>query len=144
MIPLLLPCIDSQFMVPFDITSLFTNVPLDEVISIYEDFLYRSPLTSVPSSPESVFMELMKLATKSVSYSFNDTMYRQADGISMGSPLGPILTNIFVRFYEKLIFDRFPKLYIYPRYVDDTLTFFFVHGMKLCHSSSGWMIYILL
>ena len=70
----LLPRVDSQFMVSFDITSLFTNVPLDEVIFIGANFLYCSPLTSVPSFPESVFVELMELATKSVSFSFNDTM----------------------------------------------------------------------
>ena len=64
-------------MVSFDITSLFTNVPLDEVISICAEILYRSPLISVISSfPESVFVELMESATKSVSFSFKDTMYR--------------------------------------------------------------------
>ena len=57
-------------MMSFDISSLFINVPLDEVISICVDFLCQSPLTSVPSFPESVFMEL---ATMSVSFSFNDT-----------------------------------------------------------------------
>ena len=60
-------------------------------------------------------------------------MYRQVDGISMDSPLGPILANIFVGFYEKVLFDRFPKPYIYLRYMDDTY-----------RSSSFWMIYILL
>ena len=124
MIRQLLPCVDSQFMMSFDITSLFTNVPLDEVISIHVDFLYQSPLTSVPSFPKSVFVELMELATKSVSFSFNDTMYCQIDGILMGSPLGPILSNISVGFYEKLLFDRFPKSYIYWHYVDSTFAYF--------------------
>ena len=39
MIRQLLSCADSQFMVSIDITSLFTNVPLDEVISISEDYI---------------------------------------------------------------------------------------------------------
>ena len=97
-------------MVSFDTASLFTNVPLDKVISFCADFLYRSLLTSVPSFPESVFVELMELATKSVFFSFNDTMYRQVDGILMGSPLGHILGHIFVGFYENLLFNRFPIL----------------------------------
>ena len=66
----------------------------------------------------------MELATKSVSFSFNDTMYHQVDSILMGSPLGPILANIFVGFYEKLLFDRFLKSNIYLHYRDDTLTCF--------------------
>ena len=51
-------------------------------------------------------------------------MYRQVDGISMGSPLGLSLANIFVGFYEKLHFHRFPKPYIYLRYEDDTFACF--------------------
>ncbi len=66
MIRQFLPCVDSQFMVSFDITSMFTNVSLDELISICADFLHQSPLTSVPSFPGSVFMVLIELATKSV------------------------------------------------------------------------------
>ena len=53
------PCVDSQFMVSFDIASLFINVPHDEVISVCEDFLYHSPLTPIPSFLESVFVELI-------------------------------------------------------------------------------------
>ena len=59
-----------------------------------------------------IHMELIELATKSISFSFNDTMYRQVDGISMGPLSGPILAYIFVGFYEKLLFDWFPKPYI--------------------------------
>ena len=51
-------------------------------------------------------------------------MYLQVDDISMGSPLDPILANIFVGFYEKLLFNRFLKPYIYLRYLDDTFACF--------------------
>ena len=66
----------------------------------------------------------MELTTKSVSFSFNDTMYCQVDGISIGSPSGPIFADIFVGFYEKLLFDRFPKPHINSFYVDDTFACF--------------------
>ena len=51
-------------------------------------------------------------------------MYRQIDGVSMGCPFGPILANIFVGFQETHLFDRFPKPFIYLRYVDDTFVSF--------------------
>ena len=41
-------CMESQFLVSFDVVSLFTNIPLDETISICAVFLYRGP--SIPSS----------------------------------------------------------------------------------------------
>ena len=37
---------DSKFLVSFDIVSLFTNLPLDETISIFADFLYRGSTIS--------------------------------------------------------------------------------------------------
>ena len=59
----------TNFLCSFDVTSLFTNVPLNETIEICADMLYRSTLTP-PAFPESIFLELMGLATKSVSFSF--------------------------------------------------------------------------
>ena len=115
---------ESQFLVSFDVVSLFTNIPLDETISISADFLYRSPFTASLPFPGAVFIELIGIATKSVSFSFNETLFRQIEGVCMESPLGPILANIFVGFHERRLFDRFPKPFIYLRYVDDTFVSF--------------------
>ena len=51
-------------------------------------------------------------------------MYRQINGVAMGSPLGPALANIFVEFYESKLFDKISKPQIYYRYVDDTFALF--------------------
>ena len=111
---------ESQFLISFDVVSHFTNIPLDETISIYADFLYRGPSIASLPFPGAVFIELMDIATKSVSFSFNETMFLQIEGVSMGSPLGSILANIFVGFHERRLFDKFPKPFTYLRYVDDT------------------------
>lgn len=80
----------------FDISNAFTSVQLKETISIYADVLYRVLLFASPIS-EAVFMEF---ATESMKFSFSRTKYRQIDGITMASPLGPALVNIFVGFHE--------------------------------------------
>ena len=67
---------ETSFMCSFDISSLFTNVPLSETIKICADALYRSELNS-PPFPEEVFIELMETATRSVEFSFNNEMYQQ-------------------------------------------------------------------
>ena len=73
----------------------------------------------------------MDLSINSVSFSFNDTMYRQVNGISMGSPLCPKLDNSFVGFYELLLSYRYPESYIYLRYVDDTFACFSLRNEAL-------------
>ena len=70
-------------------------------------------------------------------------MYRQIEGVIMGSPLGLILVNIFVGFHERQLFEMFPKPFIYLRYVDDTFVSFssrndallFFHKLNDLHPS---------
>ena len=61
------------FVCSFDVSSLFTNVPLDKTIKICSDVLsddsYLQPLIS-----KDKFVKLMKNATSSVEFSFNNTM----------------------------------------------------------------------
>lgn len=60
-------------------------------------------------------------ATMSVEFSCDKTIYRQVDGIAMGSPLRPMLTNIFVSFYDQDLFTRIKGPNYYDRYIGDTL-----------------------
>ena len=48
---------------------------------------------------------LLKLATSESSFIFDNILYKQIDGVAMGSPLGPTLANAFLCHYEKLWLD---------------------------------------
>ena len=112
------------FLCSFDIKSLFTNVPLDEAIKICADSLYEDTNIEPPPFNREIFTSLIEFATKDIEFSFDDAMYRQVDGIGMGNPLGSILSNIFVGYYESILFSDIPPPDGYKRYVDDTFAIF--------------------
>ena len=99
------------------------NMPIDETIQICLDTLYRSDDIANPGIEESILKKLLLKCTRGVEFSFNNSMYRQVDGVAMGSPLGPIPANIFLGHCEPRIpEEHWPEFY--RRYVDDTFSIF--------------------
>ena len=98
---------------------LFTNVNLNEIIEISAEQLYQ---IDKPLLRKESFIQLMKIATKEVEFSFNKIMFCQTDGVAMGSPLRPTLANILIQYIEHKIIPKFITKYPntrYLRYVDD-------------------------
>ena len=66
---------------------------------------------------------VLATATSSVEFSFDNTTSKHIDGITVCSPVGPPLANIFVGYYLKKLFRR-NKPFRYLEYVDDTFAIF--------------------
>ena len=114
------------YMASFDITSLYTCIPLDETIDICtrslidEDGIFIN-LNSVELST------MLNLATKNSIFYFNKVLYEQTDGMAMGSCLGPSMANIFLCHYEDIWLQNCPSKFkpiFYRRYIDDTFILF--------------------
>ena len=129
-------------MCSFDVSSLFTNVPLDETIQFCLDKLYALP--DPPTLPRSVLKVLLEFATKKSHFIFDVQYYDQVDGVAMGSPLGPVLANIFMcHFEEKWVLSNNSRPSVWFRYVDDTFTLFeskhaairFLQFLNNCHAN---------
>ena len=52
--------------------------------------------------------------------------YDQIDGVAMGSPLGPVLANLFMGVMEDMWLNEYsgPPVLFYKRYVDDIFCVF--------------------
>ena len=113
-----------KFLVSFDVTSLFTNIPLTETIELAIN-LIRANEPSVKLS-RAQLRKMFLFATKQAHFLFNGDYYDQIDGVAMGSPLGPVLANLFMGVYEKKWLRRYkgPPVLFYKRYVDDIFCMF--------------------
>ena len=110
------------YMVSYDITSLFTNVPVQETIDIICNTVCHQP--GFPYNHKDL-KTLLTIANESI-FVFSSKLYKQIDGISMGNPLAPLLAEFFMGYLEDKVFNTNSQFYpqYYFRYVDDTLCFF--------------------
>ena len=90
----------SVVMAGFDVTSLFTNIPLDETIDIISNCVFANAVR-FHGLTRCEFRKLLCFAVKNCHFLFNGVLYQQIDGVAMGSPLGPLFANIFLSFHEK-------------------------------------------
>ena len=115
----------APYMCSFDVVSLFTNIPLDQTINICIRKLFECNDTVCNLSREQL-RELLMFATKQNHFTFNGKYYDQVNGVAMGSPLGPIFTNIYMVHLEINVYQQYPGILplLYKRYVDDTFLIF--------------------
>ena len=126
-IPQILSQNTNSLMVSFDVSSLFTNVPLQETIDIILNKLFTSQDSVVNGFNKVNFRKLLELAVMNTNFIFNGKLYKQVDGMAMGSPLGPTFANIFMCHLEEQFLSQCPdhfKPMFYRRYVDDTFVLF--------------------
>ena len=105
-------------MCSFDVSSLFTNVPLLETINFICDYIDLHDLNL--ALPTSAMKELLLRCTFNIQFKFDGLFYQQTDGVAMGSPLGPLLSDIFMSSLERSsLRDTINSMCFYRRYVDD-------------------------
>ncbi|XP_076044710.1 uncharacterized protein LOC143027322 [Oratosquilla oratoria] len=110
------PCND---IASLDVESLFTHVPVDETISIILERVYRSNVPAL-DIPEDVLRAMLEICTKEAPFlSHRGELFRQVDGVAMGSPLGVLFANMYMAKVEERTFQNHPPPGIYARYIDD-------------------------
>ena len=84
-------------MVSFNVLSLFTNVPLDETINITTKNIYDK---------KEIHTDILKKEMRDLLflYTKNAHFYIQIDGVTMASPLGSLLANIFMMELERKVY----------------------------------------
>ena len=113
-------------MASLDADSLFTNVPLHEVIDICVNELFKSS-SSIHGLNKMQITEMLSLTTKESIILFDMAFYTQVNGVAIRSTLGSSLVNAFLFHHEtKWLNNCLEKLkpVFYKSYLDDIFVFF--------------------
>ena len=97
-----------EVLMSFDVKSLFTSIPVDEAIIICEarskgdDKLEKRTKMNVGT-----IVKLLQFCLKSTEFVHGGVyVHKQLDGVAMGSPVSPVVADIFMDELEKKAFEE--------------------------------------
>ena len=114
----------NQFLVSFDAKSLFTNVPLNYTIDIIADYIFSSERKDQPPIKREIFIKLMHLATQGM-FLYNNKLYKQIDGVAMGSPWDAHWQISFLAIWRQLFLNSHLQLILKCIFVTWTMCLLF-------------------
>lgn len=99
----------NDILVSFNVTSLNTNISIDDAMEVILKLI----------DPD--ISKLIEICLRSTFFSFMGEFYEQTCGVAMGSPLSPIVANLFMEDFEaKALMTSTLKPKLWKRFVDDT------------------------
>ena len=101
---------------------MFTSVPVEPALDIIKDLLEQdNTLRERTVLPVKDIILLLKFSLHNTYFSFQGQFYEQVEGAAMGSPVSPIVGNLYMEYFEKKATStvtHHPRMWL--RYVDDT------------------------
>ena len=105
----------------YDVTSLFTSVPIDPVLNIIKDLLEKDEkLNDRTVLSVQNIIELLGFCLHNTYFSFQNKFYEQVEGVPMGLPVSLIDANLYMECFERKAHSSAKKPRTWFRFVDDT------------------------
>ena len=103
--------------VSYDVESLFTNIPINETIDFICDEIYIHKKLQ-PICKRSIFKKLLLKLITECTFSVNEQLCKQVDGVSMGGTWSVVISDCFMNKMERdVVIPLKPKFY--KRFVDE-------------------------
>ena len=113
-------------MASFDVRSLFTNIPVQCTINLILDQIYVQDVNTFHGRTKTQLKKLLIWSCTGTTFQFNNQIYEQIDGVSMGSPIAPCMADICMNWVlnQALNNANLHQPTILRRYVDDLFCIF--------------------
>ena len=96
------PIEDDEIMVSFDVTSLYTNIPIIDTLNIIKDYFNNDDqFTRETALAQDKFPDLVHLVLITTWYTSNFQFYQQNDGVAMGGPASSNTAETYMQAYER-------------------------------------------
>ena len=103
-----------EVMVSYDVKALFTSVFVDPLIAIVQCKLQQDPLLSQRTGMSIPQMfTLLGFCLKNKYFLFQGKYYEQVHGTAMGSPISPLITNLFTEEFKVKAISSAPHPLVY-------------------------------
>ncbi|KAI8507604.1 hypothetical protein Bbelb_149840 [Branchiostoma belcheri] len=116
---------EDEIFLSHDVVSLFTNTPIPETLNIIKNRLQEDKdLKSRTNLEIEDIIELLSFIVTTTYFSFRGNIYQQKFGTAMGSPVSPVLANLFMEWLERQAIATAPincRPKLWKRYVDDIM-----------------------
>ena len=93
-----------ESIVSFDVSALFTSIPVKEALEVVRELLERDDSWTSGEAEnletEDV-IQLLSFCLSTTYFVFREKFYQQKDGCAMGSPCSPLVANSYMEFFEK-------------------------------------------
>ena len=95
----------------YDVSALFISVPIDPALKIIKDLLVKDPTLKdrMVISIDDIIL-LLEFCLKNTYFSFEGQFFEQVEGAAMGSPVSPIVANLYMEFLEQKALSTAPHL----------------------------------
>ena len=95
------PIEDDEILISFDVTSLYTNIPIIDTLNIIKDYVNSDDqFIRKTAIPQDQFLDLVHLVLTTTWCTLNSQFYQQNDGVAMGGPASSTTADIYMQTYE--------------------------------------------
>ena len=111
-----------ECIISYDMSALFTSMPVQSAIDVTKKKSEQdTELHQITSMSISNILELLEFCLCNTYFLFQGQFYEQTQGAAMGSPVSPVVANLYMEFFEhRALTSAVDHCSLWRRYVDDT------------------------